>query len=89
MQYSYRNKGFSLFKLGKIEESIECINKSLEINPKYGRAFEVKGLIEESKGNLDESIKYFELALNNIKWDLIAINEIKENFERVKLLKNK
>ena len=56
-----RHKGFALFKQRKIEESLEIVEKSLEINHQIiVRAFELKGLIYESQGNFDESLKYLE-----------------------------
>ena len=84
LYYPYLFKAFALFKQGKIEESLQYVEKSLKEIPTYHRALELKGLIYEFKGNLDESIKYLELALNNIPdWDLIGNKEIKSNLERV------
>ena len=62
----FYNKGLTLLKLGKIEDSIEMFTKALKIKSLYARAFRARGKAYEKLERYEEAItdykKYIELT---------------------------
>jgi eukaryotic-like serine/threonine-protein kinase len=51
---------------GKWNETIQHCLKALQLDPNLGRAYAVLGATYQNMGQLQESVKYFQLALANI-----------------------
>ena len=56
----YFKKALALEKLGKYEESIECYDKILEIDPRALNAYHNKGVALEKLGKHEEAVKCFD-----------------------------
>jgi len=59
----WNNKGASLNSLGRYDEGIACLDKALEIDPRYTYAWNNKGISFASLGRHDEAIGCFNKAL--------------------------
>ena len=46
------------FQLGKIEEAIKNVKKSIDLNPKYAEAYNNVGLMLSRNGQIEEAEKY-------------------------------
>jgi len=57
------NLGYSLWKLGRVEEALQHLYKALEINSANGYTFTTLAEISIDQGNLQEFYKNFELAI--------------------------
>lgn len=59
-EYSWYNKGEALYALGKYDEAMKVINKTIEINPQLaGAVLYDKGLIFNKLGRHEEAIEAF------------------------------
>jgi coenzyme F420-reducing hydrogenase delta subunit-like protein len=63
IENDWNNKGVALNNLGKSQESIECYNKALVINPRYIEVWNNKGNALISLGKLQQAIECFDSAL--------------------------
>ena len=57
--WGWRNKGGTLYFLGKYDEAIKCYDKVIEIDPNDADAWNNKGLALSSLGNDDEAKKCY------------------------------
>ena len=60
---SWNNKGGALNALGRHEEAIECCERALAINPRYGAGFVTKGAALAFLGRYEEAISCYDNAL--------------------------
>ena len=58
------------FNLGKLNEAFEYVQKALSENNRFGAAYNLKGLILESLGNMLEAIKSYEQAVKIVPKDI-------------------
>jgi tetratricopeptide (TPR) repeat protein len=59
----WNNKGGSLSSLGRYQEAIDCLDKALEIDPRYAYAWTNKGACLRSLGRYQEAISCYDKAL--------------------------
>jgi len=57
------NKGITLNKLGRFQESLNCFNKLLKLNPNDKTGWHNKGLALKKLGKPEEALKCFDKAL--------------------------
>jgi len=70
---AYYNKGIALNRLKKLEEAIECYDKTIELNPIDSFALNNKGICLYSLKKYKESIQCFEKAIE-IEFDFDFMN---------------
>jgi tetratricopeptide (TPR) repeat protein len=58
----WNNKGFALFKLGKLEEALKAYDKAIGIDPQYTYAWNNKGYAFKSLGRIAEADAAFTKA---------------------------
>jgi tetratricopeptide (TPR) repeat protein len=58
------NRGFAFQEQGRLDEAIECYDKSLDIDPEYAFAWNNKGFILMEQGSYYEAIECYDKALN-------------------------
>ena len=62
--HSWYKKGVAFYKLGRpVEDELACYNKALEIFPGHGKANYAKGWILFDRGDTEEAIKLYRIAL--------------------------
>ena len=66
----YFNMALGLAKQKKNEESLKCLNKAVNLNPKYGKAFVKRGEINQLLDNQEDALKDFQTAqqIDPSKW---------------------
>ena len=60
---AWYNKGVSLYNLDLYEESIECYDESIEIDPCYLGFWYNKGLALKKLGRYEDAIKCYDKAI--------------------------
>lgn len=60
---AYNNYGYALAQLGRYEEALVAINKSLELKPDSAAALDSKGFAYFGMGRYDEALKAFQDAI--------------------------
>ena len=60
---AWYNKGNILRELDKHEESIECYDKAIELDPKYDNAWNNKGIAFHKLGKNEEALKCYDKAI--------------------------
>ena len=61
--WGWRNKGGTLYFLGKYDEAIKCYDKAIEIDPDNSVVWNNKGLALSSLGKYDEAIKCYDKVI--------------------------
>jgi len=61
--WEWNNKGISLGSLGRHEEVIHCLDKALELDPRYVGAWNNEGVSLKSLGRDEEAIRCYDKAL--------------------------
>ena len=46
----------------KNEEALKCLNKAIQLNPKYAKAFVKRGEVNQSLENFEEALRDFQSA---------------------------
>jgi tetratricopeptide (TPR) repeat protein len=59
----YYHMGAAYLKKREFDQAISLFNKSLEINPKYAKAYETRGMVYSSREQFDQAIADFNKAL--------------------------
>lgn len=60
----YFNMALGFGKLKKNEEALKCLNKAVQLNPKYAKAFYKRGEINQLLDNHEEALRDFQAASN-------------------------
>jgi tetratricopeptide (TPR) repeat protein len=66
-------KGVILFNLKEYDKAVEYADKSLKINKKMYRSWNLKGCALYELGNYEESIKYYDIVISNPKSKIKSI----------------
>ena len=61
--WGWRNKGSTMYFLGKYDEAIKCYDKAIEIDPDNPVVWNNKGLALNSLGKYDEAVKCYDKAI--------------------------
>jgi len=61
--WEWTNKGGSLHSLGRDEEAVLCLDKALELDPRYAVAWNNKGASLDNLGRYEEAILCYDQAL--------------------------
>lgn len=59
----YLDRALNAYVSNNLEESIECCNKALDIDPQNERAYYIRGYTKWTNGNYDEAIADFDIAI--------------------------
>jgi tetratricopeptide (TPR) repeat protein len=60
---AWNNRGYSLYKLGRTDEAMKDLKKSLDIEPDNSFAWDSMGEVFVSAGNYEEGFKCYDKAL--------------------------
>jgi len=69
------NVARALIQEGEIEAAKPYVQKALEINPKLGRIYFFKAMIEKAEGNYDGALQSLSTTLSTYPSDRVALNQ--------------
>jgi tetratricopeptide (TPR) repeat protein len=70
------NMARALIQEGETDAAKPFVQKALAINPKLGRIYFFKAMIEKADGNYDEALKSLETTLSMYPRDRVALNQV-------------
>jgi tetratricopeptide (TPR) repeat protein len=70
------NVGRALIQEGETDAAKPFVEKALQIDPKLGRTYYFKALIEKSEGNYDAALQSLETAASMYPRDRVVLNQI-------------
>ena len=76
--------GKSYYKLQQKGPALSALNNAVMVEPTYSKAYELIGVIEQSNGNLENSISNFKLAVENDKKAYVANFRLASVFNEMK-----
>jgi DnaJ family protein C protein 7 len=71
-------------KLKKNEDALRCLNKAVQFNPKYAKAFYKRGEINQALENHEEALRDFQTASNLDPKEFNAEARIKDAQKKAK-----
>lgn len=56
------NRASCLCRMGRLDEAVDSVEQAIGLNPKNGRAFNLRGVIHERKREYDKAVECYERA---------------------------